>query len=311
MARQPDIRAKAKAARSVVGGNDPSSVAESSGFEPGDVVAWADSFERGGFAQLRKDFPAKSSQPAFPKPSTDLASVHDALAYAEPKIGVSTYGYYLSNALAVVMANGLRRRGFDGVLPDERGGFESAARSARGLKKLDVNYSTPEMGLGLGLSLKTISSRDPETKRYTKNYSRNDNELRAEAVDYHRRQPYSVLGGFLFLPIDAADDAGRGRLVDDEEAGVSSFGAAVRYFRYRAPRGGPDDEPDLFEAFYVVLYDRLKEQAAFWPVHRLELPPPAARRPKSDEATDLDGAIADVVALYERRNQPQFEWAKD
>lgn len=311
MPRQPDIRAKAKVARSVVGGADPASVAEAKGFDADDVEAWAASFERGGLAQLRLDFPPKSAQPAFPKPSPDLMSVHDALAYAEAKSGASTYGYYLSNALAVVMANGLRRRGFDGVLPDERGGFESRARSARGLKKLDVNYSTPEMGLGLGLSLKTISSRDPDTKRYTKNYSRNDNELRAEAVDYHRRQPYSVLAGFLFLPIDAADDAGSGKGEDDEEAGVSSFGAAVRYFRYRTPRPAPDDEPDLFEAFYVVLYDTFEETALFWPVHRLDRPPPASRRPREGEVTDLDGAISDVVDLYEDRNQPPFEWAAD
>src|SRR5262245_27500507 len=74
------------------------------------------------------------------------------------------------------------------------------ARTAKGFKKLDVNYSTPELGLALGVSIKTINYRDPETKRYTKNYSRVDNELRAEAMDYHQRQPFAVLVGLLFLP---------------------------------------------------------------------------------------------------------------
>ena len=256
--------------------------------------------------RLRKDFPSRSVRPSFPKPDPAMATVEGALQYAAPKTGGSTYGYYLSNALAVVLANSLRGRGFEGVLPDEHGGFESRARGARGLKKLDVNYSTPELGLGLGLSVKTISRRDPSTKRYTKNYSRNDNELRAEAVDYHRRQPFSVLVCFLFLPIDAADDASSG---EGEDAGVSSFGAAVRYFRYRTPRPEPEGEPDRFEAFYVALYEA-DGQTMFWPVHDLELDPPAARRPRPSEVTDLDGAMSDVVRIFEQRNEPPFRWAE-
>lgn len=82
-------------------------------------------------------------------------------------------------------------------------GQESRARTGKGLKKLDVNYSTIELGLGLGLSIKTINFRDAKTKRYTKNYTRVDNELRAEAADYHERQPYSVLCAVIFLPFDA------------------------------------------------------------------------------------------------------------
>ena len=35
----------------------------------------------------------------------------------------------------------------------------------------------------------------------------NPNELRAEATDYHQRQPYTVLIGVLFLPVDSCDDA--------------------------------------------------------------------------------------------------------
>ena len=61
---------------------------------------------------------------------------------------------------------------FKGILPNPDGsGQESKARTGKGLKKLDVNYSTVELGLGLGVSIKTIHFRDPKTCRYTKNYT--------------------------------------------------------------------------------------------------------------------------------------------
>lgn len=108
------------------------------------------------------------------------------------------YAERLSRALAQRFANALRPH-FEGILPDSSGkGQESKARSAKGYKKLDVNYSTPELGLGLGVSIKTINFVDPKSKRYTKNYTRVDAELRAEATDYHDRQPYSVMVAVIF-----------------------------------------------------------------------------------------------------------------
>jgi hypothetical protein len=74
----------------------------------------------------------------------------------------------LSRELASRIAHALRSR-FAGIFPDEHGfRQESRARSAKGFKKLDVNYSTPELGLGLGVSIKTINFRDAATNRYTK-----------------------------------------------------------------------------------------------------------------------------------------------
>jgi hypothetical protein len=82
------------------------------------------------------------------------------------------------------------------ILPDEFGKKqESKARTSKGYKKLDINYSTTELGLGLGVFVKTLNFKDPKSQRYTKNYSRIDNELRAEASDYHERQPYAVRNG--------------------------------------------------------------------------------------------------------------------
>ena len=117
------------------------------------------------------------------------------------------YAEKLSRELARVMADALRPS-FKGILPDETGqGQESRARTSKGFKKLDVNYSTPQLGLALGISIKTINFADAKTKRFTKNYTRNENELRAEAMDYHKRQPWAVLVAVIFLPVTSCDDA--------------------------------------------------------------------------------------------------------
>ena len=152
----------------------------------------------------------------------------------------------LSQALAPRIANALRSR-FAGILPDEHGRRqESRARSAKGFKKLDVNYSTSELGLGLGVSIKTINFRDPTTNRYTKNYTRADAELRAEASDYHDRQPYAVMIAVVFMPVDACDDG---------SDAPSSFGGAVQTFRFRAGRLGSDEPSVLFERVFIGLYE--------------------------------------------------------
>ena len=56
------------------------------------------------------------------------------------------YAEILSRQLAQHFANALRPS-FPGILPDPEGkGQESKARSSKGFKKLDVNYSTVELG---------------------------------------------------------------------------------------------------------------------------------------------------------------------
>jgi hypothetical protein len=212
-----------------------------------------------------------------------------------------------SNALATCVANALRPH-FPGITPDPDGRRqERRARTSKGFKKLDVNYSTVDLGLALGVSIKTITAPDAASGRFTKNYSRIDSELRAEATDYHQRQPYSVLVAVLFLPIEACDDGDRGR---GEEGGVSSFGAAVRYFRNRAHRELPRDDIDLFEHFFVALYEHAdpirRGEAMFFDVMAS---PPKDRRPTSSETYTLSGFVNEVVRTYNARNDPPFEWA--
>jgi hypothetical protein len=207
------------------------------------------------------------------------------------------YAETLSRALAQRLADHLRAE-FSGILPDERGrGQESRARTSKGFKKLDINYSTPELGLGLGVSIKTINFRDATTRRYTKNYTRADAELRAEASDYHERQPYAVMVAVIFLPADSAEDG-----IND----VSSFAAAVRLFRNRAGRTSHEDAPMLFERVFVGLYDTAPDgfgNVGFFDVMRA---PPRRGRPPG--LIGLTALVQEIVAAYDARNAPHFIW---
>jgi hypothetical protein len=256
----------------------------------------------------------KAAQPLTGKITTIL----EALEKAEPRPGVKeaqtpkkNYAERLSRNIATCVANALRRK-FPGIMPTETGEKqESRARTAKGLKKLDVNYSTPQLGLALGVSIKSINFRDYSKKndkigRYSKNYSRNDNELRAEATDYHQRQPYAVLIAVIFLPIDSCDDAGTGK---GKEQGISSFGACVRYFRPRANRKSPRDDVDLFERVFIALYEPdgdHKGRTMFFDVMNK---PPKNRRPREDELLTFDKLIEQIELTYDYRNAPPFEWA--
>jgi hypothetical protein len=152
----------------------------------------------------------------------------------------------LSVALAQKTADALRPR-YSGIFPNELGvGHERKARSAEGLKKLDVIYSTLQGGLRLSISIKTINFKDEKTKRYTKNIKRADGELRAEASDCHRYNPYAVLAAMVLFPSDAAEDGPDSR---------SSLKHGWDVYRRRAGRGAPTGDPSLFELVFIGTYD--------------------------------------------------------
>ena len=208
------------------------------------------------------------------------------------------YAEILSCELAQAFADRLRPT-FTGILPDSHGGGqESRARSSKGYKKLDVNYSTVQLGLGLGVSIKTINFRDANTRRYTKNYTRVDGELRAEASDYHERQPYATMVAVIFLPADAAEDAGR--------VEPSSFGAAARLFRRRAGRLSPKDSPVLFQRLFIGLYDTTP--ASFGAVEFVDVLDPPPKRGRSRRAIGFEALIGEIVSTYDARNDPPFIW---
>jgi hypothetical protein len=251
-----------------------------------------------------------------PFPKVVVSSFLQALDLAEklaggrpemeaPREAKKNYAEYFSRGLATWVASGLRP-GFKGILPTRKGEkHESPARSAKGVKKLDVNYSTLQLGLGLGVSIKTINFRDPSTKRYTKNYTRVDNELRAEAMDYHKRQPYSVMVAVVFLPSDACEESVK---PPDQEKNWSSFAQAVRIFRRRSGRDEPDADPDLFEIVFVAIYDFEGEDRGRVEFFDVRNPPPRFKRPKPENLVSFDRFVSRITEFYEERNQPRWVW---
>lgn len=161
-------------------------------------------------------------------------------------------------------------------------------------KQLDVNFSTPRLGLALGISLKSVHTRDRKgAQRYTHNMKRNEEELRIEASGYHKRQPYAVMVGVLFLPFDSCTDG---------KSGPSSFGSWVRHLRPYTGRDEPSDELDRFEKLYVSLYrlDSLEFFDVSWD-------PPKNGKP---ERLLSYGQFLDATYHeYLRRNGSEFRWA--
>lgn len=184
------------------------------------------------------------------------------------------------------------------------------AGSVRGKKQLDINFSTPELGLALGISLKSVHIRESTgAKRYTHNMKRNEEELRIEASGYHKRQPYAVMVGVLFLPFDSC---AYGR-----NDNPSSFGSWVRHLRPYAGRVKPSDEGDHLEKIYVALYEPDGTELRFFDI---EADPPKNRRPRDDGAlSDSDGRpqrllsyaefLDAIYHAYLRRNSAEFRWA--
>jgi hypothetical protein len=242
----------------------------------------------------------------------DVRSIRDAIEASAPRPDLSDsqdskrkYSERFSKKLAICIAQAIRRsdRRFRGIRPDPTTGTpgEASVVTASGTKKsLDVSYSTAEHGLGLVVSIKTVTHPDPSSGRYAKNFSGRDYELQAEATQLHTRYPYAVLVAVHFMPIAACNDGAQSH---------SSFSAGVnRYFK-RAGRDRPTDDPGLFERFFVAVYDDAGE-CWFWDV--AADPPPTPSRfhapPKRRAPTPDDGALSfqqfvqRVVEVYDYRN---------
>lgn len=245
--------------------------------------------------------PSKS-KPIAALPNTIAGALDhagDRVKAAGSQTSKKNYAQALSTALARVVADALRPK-FDGILPDEDGrGGESRARTKKGFKKLDVNYSTLELGLALGVSIKSVNFPEGKGNNYAKNVTRVDNELRAEAEDYHARQPFAVLVALYFVPSDAATNSTKLK--------PSSFGHMVKILRHRAQRRRIDDPSSLFEKIYIGLYepdgDR-RGDVAFFDVDRD--PPYSGPPPKTLSFPEVFEQIERVFAA---RNKTDFTWS--
>jgi hypothetical protein len=233
-------------------------------------------------------------------PPDGEALIRDVLAAAAPrprssdKVGDKTqYAVRFADRIAERMAADLAPQ-----FPDIDASTKRTAGSLRGKKQLDVNFSTPQLGLALGISLKSVHLRDiGGAERYTHNMKRNEEELRIEAAGYHKRQPFAVMIGVLFLPFDSCEDGKRDN--------PSSFGSWVRHLRPYAGRDESNDDPDKFEKIYIALYEPDGSDLQFFNV---QWNPPKNGRPKSlrTYAEFLD----DVYLAFLERNGTEFVWAE-
>lgn len=176
------------------------------------------------------------------------AKPNDKAKQAEKK----RYSELLSQRVALAVADELRFRGLDGARPAGAGqlgdsGAERRMAGGLGAKKVDVTWATPEAGLLLGISIKSINFRDSRTRNFQKNLVNRRGDMVMEAVTLHRRFPYAVLGGLFFFDNGAAaDGTGKRR---------STFENAHLRFQLFSNRPDPAGREEQFEKFYFLLVD--------------------------------------------------------
>ena len=174
-----------------------------------------------------------------PKPAEDA-----------PRAEKKRYSELMSNAIAQAFAQELRERGLTGTLPAEPGlvgttGAERRISGGIGAKKVDVSWATEDSGLVLGLSIKTINWKDGRTRNYQKNLVNRRGDLLIEATTLHRRFPYAVLVGFLFLDEGAAHDG--------TERRKSTFENAHPRLRLFTGRREPEGRDEQYEKLLLCL----------------------------------------------------------
>lgn len=200
----------------------------------------------------------------------------------------------LSNTLALAFAEELRQRGMAEARPAGPGelglsGAERRLAGGIGAKRVDVTWATEESGLLLACSVKTIMYRDGKSGNFQKNLTNRRGDLTVEAVTLHRRFPYAVLSGWLFLDAQAAHD--------DTDRRRSTFDNAFPRLRLFTGRRDPAGREEQFERLYLLLLDA----NAFKPtVTCYHVADPTTPVP-------LDQAMTELVDLLGERNFDLYE----
>ncbi|HEX2205352.1 MAG TPA: hypothetical protein VHG91_18730 [Longimicrobium sp.] len=205
------------------------------------------------------------------------------------------YSERLSEVVAFALAEELRLRGLHGTAPEPRGpgggsGAERRMAGGIGAKKVDVTWATAESGLLFAISVKSINWRDARSGNYQKNLVNRRGDMLIEAVTLHRRFPYAVLAGFIFLDHEAAsDDTARRR---------STFANAHHRLKLFTGRPDPAGRDEQYERMYLFLLAGDPDQPAF-SVYEVGSP---------DEPVPLGDALDDLLRLVADRNPDFYEF---
>lgn len=215
-------------------------------------------------------------------------------ADTEPRPKKQAYSQKVSEAMALAFADELRQRGLTDTRPSPPGvsgasGAERRMSGGIGAKQVDVSWSTEESGLLLGVSIKTINFRDRRSGNYQKNLTNRRGEMLFESVTLHRRFPYSVLAGVLFLDEGAADD--------QTERRDSTFNNAHKRFALFTDRDDPGGREEQYERFVIALLDANPFQPSIIPYR--------VGDPKIP--TTWGEVFDDLVAVIAERNPDFYE----
>ncbi len=204
------------------------------------------------------------------------------------------YSQDMSAAIALALADEFRHRGLKGCRPAGVGDLTGSGAERRlaggiGAKKVDVSWATEESGLLFGGSVKTINFRDNRSQNFQKNLTNRREALLFESVTLHRRFPFAVLGGFVFLDKDARNDGTARR--------NSTFLNAFPRLRLFTGRPDPTGREEQYERLYLFLVDATPFAASYECY--------AVDDPSAPIA--LDDAVADLVQLIAERNFDTYE----
>lgn len=205
------------------------------------------------------------------------------------------YSERLSEVAAFALADELRQRGLSGTLPQrpgagQRSGAERRMAGGIGAKKVDVTWATEESGLLFAISIKSINWQDPRTRNYQKNLVNRRGDMLIEAVTLHRRFPYAVLAGFIFLDKGAALDA-----TDRRRSTFHNAHHRLKLFTGRPDPAGRDEQ---YERMYLILLDGDPIQPGF-AVHEVGKP---------EAALPLDEVLDELLRTVADRNPDFYEF---
>jgi len=204
------------------------------------------------------------------------------------------YSETMSAKVAVAMADELRHRGMKEARPSGPGdvgtsGAERRLAGGIGAKKVDVTWTTEESGLLLGISIKTINFRDGRSKNFQKNLTNRRGDMVGEALTLHRRFPYAVVAGFLFLD--------KGAKTDQTAQRKSTFENAFPRLRIFTGRQDPAGRDEQFERLYLLLVDA-NPFTPSWECYQVSDP---------TTALALDTVIDELITLVAERNFDFYE----
>lgn len=204
------------------------------------------------------------------------------------------YSEAMGAKIAVAMADDLRHRGMREARPSGPGdvgtsGAERRLAGGIGAKRVDVSWATDVSGLLLGISVKTINFRDGRSRSFQKSLVNRRGDMLGEALTLHRRFPYAVVAGFLFLDKDARHD--------DTKKRKSTFENAFPRLRLFTGRDDPTGRDEQFERLYLLLVDANPFQPSL-ACYQLN---------DATEELSLETVLDDLITVVAERNFDFYE----